>query len=108
MQSSRFAKLLFTLVPLASVSVLAQAPGTQSLSLIPIPREVRPAAVQSLANGVQISCSTPCPVDDQFAIDDLKTYLAAQGIAVNGTSPVNILVIRYGTPLSKSIYSLSF
>ena len=105
MQSSRFAKLLLALAPLTSVSTHAQAPGAQSLSLIPIPREVRPATAQSLANGVQINCSTPCPADDLFAIDDLKAYLAAQGIAVNGTSPVNILVTRYGTQISKSIYS---
>src|SRR5260370_8011769 len=105
MQSSRFANLLLALALLTSVSTHAQAPGAQSLSLIPIPREVRPAAAQSLANGVQINCSTPCPADDLFAIDDLKAYLAAQGIAVNGTSPVNILFTRYGTQISKSIYS---
>ncbi len=29
----------------------------------------------------------------------------SQGIAVNTTSPVNILVTRYGSPISKSIYA---
>lgn len=102
MQSSRLVALL--LASLASVSVLAQSPGSQSLNLIPVPRESRPAAVQSLANGVQINCSTPCPAEDLFAIDDLKAYLASQSIPVNATSPVNILVTRYGSSISKSIY----
>jgi hypothetical protein len=77
----------------------------QSLKLIPMPREISVAATQSLAGGVQIFCSAPCASEDSFAIDDLKAYLAAQGIAVNTTSPVNILVARSGTPLADSIYS---
>jgi hypothetical protein len=105
MHPSHIAKLLLALSPLASISTLAQSPGPQSLSLIPIPREVRPAAVQSLANGVQVNCSAPCQGDDLFAIDDLKAYLAAQGITVNSASPVNILIARYGTRISKSIYA---
>jgi hexosaminidase len=44
-------------------------------------------------------------MDDLFAIEDLKIYLASQDIAVNTTSPVNILVTRYGSPISKSIYA---
>lgn len=105
MQLSRIATFLLALAPIASTSVLAQAPGSQPLSLIPIPREVRAGAVQSLAGGVQINCSAPCAAEDLFAIDDLKSYFSAQGISINGTSPVNILVTRYGTPLSKSIYA---
>ena len=77
----------------------------QALKLIPIPREVSAGAVQPLAAGVQINCAAPCAAEDTFAIDDLKTWLAAQGIPVNATSPVNILVARYGTPLAHSIYS---
>jgi hypothetical protein len=76
----------------------------QSLKLIPMPREVGAGAVQSLAGGVQINCAAPCATEDSFAIDDLKGWLAAQGIAVNTTSAVNILVTRYGSPLAKSIY----
>ena len=77
----------------------------QALKLIPIPHEVTPGAVQSLAGGVQINCYTPCAPEDAFAIDDLKSWFAAQGIQVNTSSPVNILVTRYGNnQLARSIY----
>jgi hexosaminidase len=83
----------------------AQTPAaTSSMKLIPIPREVTPAAVQSLTSGVQINCTSPCAAEDTFAIDDLKSSLASQGIAVNTTSPINILVARYGSALANSIY----
>jgi hypothetical protein len=77
----------------------------QSLKLIPMPREVNAGAVQSLADGVQINCASPCATEDSFAIDDLKAYLASLGVAVNTTSTMNILVARYGSPLANSIYS---
>jgi hexosaminidase len=99
--SALFALLL---IPCALPEAHAQVPAP-ALKLIPIPRFVRSAATQSLADGIQISCNQPCAPEDQFAIDDLKTTLAAQGIQVNPTSPVNILVARYGTPLANSIYS---
>ncbi len=76
----------------------------QSLKLVPMPREVSVGAVQTLSGGVQIHCAAPCAAEDRFAIDDLKAYLAAQGVAVNTTSAVNILVARYGPPLANSIY----
>ena len=79
----------------------------QSLKLIPMPREVSAGAVQSLADGLQITCAAPCAPEDSFAIDDFKAYLAAQGVAVNTTSAVNILVVRYGSPLANSIYSVA-
>src|SRR5215470_12248922 len=77
----------------------AQSP----LKLIPVPRELRIGATQPLNQGVQITCATPCPAEDNFAVDDLKGYLSSQGIAVNPSSPVNILVTRYGSALSRSI-----
>jgi hypothetical protein len=88
----------------------AQAPAAtnlpeQSLKLIPMPRVVNTASVQPLASGVQINCAAPCAAEDSFAIDDLKAYLASLAVAVNTTSPVSILVARYGPPLAKSIYS---
>jgi hypothetical protein len=86
--------------PLSPPAVTAQ-----SLKLIPIPREVSVGAVQPLAEGVQLACAGPCAPEDQFAIDDLKSWLAQLGVAVNATSGVNILVARYGTALAKSIYS---
>lgn len=101
----RLAEIMLTATLLFTVAAFAQNSGTQSLPLIPVPREARPATMQPLASGVQISCSAPCPTDDLFAIEDLRTYLASQGIAVNTTSPVNILVTRYGSPISKSIYA---
>jgi hexosaminidase len=101
----RIVRLLLTVTPIVAVAAFAQVSGTQSLPLIPVPREVRAAAVQPLASGVQINCSAPCPTEDLFAIEDLRNYLASQGIAVNTASPVNILVTRYGSPISKSIYA---
>jgi hypothetical protein len=87
------------------VSSSAQPAGTAALKLIPIPREVTAGAVQSLAGGVQINCANPCAPEDTFAIDDLKSWLAAQGVPVNTTSAINILVARYGNPLAHSIYA---
>ena len=70
-----------------------------------MPREASASAIQSLASGVQINCSAPCAAEDTFAIDDLKSWLASQGVTVNTNSPINILVARYGTTLSNSIYT---
>jgi hypothetical protein len=83
----------------------AQGTTPPPLKLIPIPREVTPAAVQSLASGVQINCTQPCAAEDIFAINDLKDWLVGQGVPTNTTSAVNILVARYGTPLAHSIYT---
>jgi hypothetical protein len=90
---------------LAHRTPLASNLPAQSLKLIPMPREVSAGATQSLAGGLQINCGAPCAPEDSFAIDDLKAWLAAQGVAVNTTSAVNILVTRYGSPLAKSIYN---
>jgi hypothetical protein len=94
----------------AHAQATRQAPAAanlpaQSLKLIPMPRQVSAGLTQSLAGGIQINCAVPCAAEDSFAIDDLKVWLAEQGIAVNSTSAINILVTRYGTPLAKSIYS---
>ncbi len=82
----------------------AMNPAAPPLKLIPLPREATAGALQSLSGGVQVNCYSPCAPEDAFAIDDLKAWLAAQGIPVNATSAVNILVARYGTPLAHSIY----
>jgi len=76
-----------------------------SLHLIPIPRQLLVGATHSLAGGVQIQCAAPCAAEDANAISDLKSYLISQGIFVNATSPVTILVARLGTPLADSIYT---
>ncbi len=94
------------LVLLSSFSASAFAPA-QSLKIIPVPREIHDAADQSLANGIEITCATPCDPEDAFAIDDLKTALATRNISVSASAPVHILVTRYGSPLSRSIYAES-
>ncbi len=78
----------------------AQSP----LHLIPVPREVRPAGDQPLASGISVTCATPCDADDTFATSDLKDFLSQRGITVSDSAPVHILIERYGSPLSKSIY----
>ena len=96
--------------PQAQPALQAQAATNlpaQPLKLIPMPREVSAGATQSLADGLQINCAAPCAPEDSFAIDDFKAYLAAQGVAVNTTSAVNVLVARYGSPLANSIYSVA-
>ena len=98
-QAMLAASLLLTVGTLSSEA--------QALKLIPIPREVSAAAVQPLSGGVQINCVAPCAAEDSFAIDDLKAWFATLGVPVNTTSPVNILVTRYGTSLSHSIYAES-
>ena len=87
--------------------LFSAASQAQSLKLIPMPREVRPAAAQSLTGGLQIHCADPCATEDAFAIEDLKAYLLSQNIPVNNTAPSTILVTRYGPPLSKSVYTSS-
>ena len=97
--------ICITLFSLFTASFSLPAPA-QTLHLIPVPRELRPAAPQTLSTGVQITCSAPCAPEDAFAVEDLKTYLATLNIAVNTTSAVNILVTRYGSSaISRSIYT---
>jgi hypothetical protein len=76
-----------------------------SLHLIPIPRELRAAADVPLLSGIAVTCASPCDQDDAFAVEDFKAFLADRNIAVSDSAPVHILVTRYGSPLSKSIYS---
>lgn len=92
----RFGAILLALSAFAS----AQNP----LHLIPVPREVRAAADQPLAQGVAVTCASPCDADDTFATNDLKDFLTQRGIAVTDSAPVHILIERYGSTLSKSIY----
>src|SRR5260370_41387323 len=86
---------------------LSPSPIGQSLKLIPVPRELRLSSTQALNSGLQITCAAPCAPEDAFAIEDLKAYLVSLNIPVNDTSPVNILVTRYGPPSSKAIYTAS-
>ena len=73
---------------LMPVALAAQGTG---LHLIPLPREVRPGAVQALAGGVRITC-TACfsSTDDNFTAQDLTTTLAERGISTSGTYTVQL------------------
>jgi hypothetical protein len=95
----------FFSVALLLTALSASAAAQPPLKLIPVPRELKESATQSLSQGIQITCSSPCAAEDTFAIDDLKSYLASQGITVTATAPVNVLVARYGSPISRSILS---
>jgi hypothetical protein len=101
----RWPAIVPLLLASCAVSNTRAQPTAPTLKLVPTPRFVAPAGTQSLASGLQIACAQPCAPEDQFAIDDFKSTLAAQGIAVNSAAPVNILVARYGTPIANSIYS---
>jgi len=87
-----------------ALALSAFASAQNPLHLIPVPREVRPAPDQSLASGIAVTCAAPCDADDTFATQDLKDFLAVRGIAVSDSAPVHILITRYGSSLSKSIY----
>jgi hexosaminidase len=76
----------------------------QGLKLIPMPREVSAGTVQGLTGGVRIDCAAPCAAEDATAAEDLKAWLAGVGVTVNAGAPSTILVVRYGSALSKSIY----
>src|SRR4051794_38727174 len=87
--------LCFCLTPSAvfaqtSVSPPAGIPGSsaQGLKLIPVPRELRAADVQSLSGGLQINCPATCAAEDQAAIEEFKATLAERGVAVNTSAPV--------------------
>ena len=103
-------KLQFCLaLCLVSLFAISSSPQCQAqsagLKLIPIPRDISAAGVQALSSGVQVSCNSPCSVEDAFAVSDFKAWLGSVGVPVNTTSPINILVARYGTPLANSIYT---
>jgi len=95
----------FQVAPLLLAAFAASAVAQTPLKLIPIPRELKEGTTQPLSQGIQITCASPCAAEDTFAVDDLKSYLASQGITVNATAPASILVTRYGSPISKSILS---
>jgi hypothetical protein len=99
MRPFRLAALLATALPL-----FAQSP----LHLIPQPRELRPAAALPLPHGVQLTCAAPCDPEDAFAVSDLKATLSERGIPVNANpSAPHVLVLRFGTPMGRSVYSES-
>ena len=97
---------LITTMPLVAVSANCVS-QTSPLHLIPMPRVVTSAGSQALSAGMQINCAAPCAAEDSFAVADLTAFLATKGVAVNTSSPVTVLVMRYGSPLARSIYGAS-
>ena len=69
-----------------TAAMLASSSHAQSLKLIPMPRELRPASTQPLSGGIQIHCADPCAPEDAFAIEDLKAYLLSLNIPVNNSA----------------------
>ncbi len=66
----------------------------QAMHLIPMPREVRPAAEVTVpSNGVSVECPA-CDAEDQFAADDLRRTLGERGVPT--ATAAGGLVIRLG------------
>ncbi|HWG16867.1 MAG TPA: glycoside hydrolase family 20 zincin-like fold domain-containing protein [Acidobacteriaceae bacterium] len=76
----------------------------QALNLIPMPRELAVSGTELLKGQIEINCAAPCAAEDQFAIDDLKKWLAADGVEVNAAATVHVLVARYGTSVAQPIF----
>jgi len=76
--------------------------------LVPLPREFRPAAALFLPSGIRIDCQQPCDAEDAFAVADLKSMLAARGIAITEVlSAPHIFTTRSNTQMGKQIYQES-
>jgi hexosaminidase len=74
----------------ALATLLASAPA-QTLHLVPTPREVHPAALQPLPQGLRISCGS-CFSDqeDNFTMQDLNQSFAARAIATTGSFTIQL------------------
>ncbi len=84
-----FTVVCMNVVRLATLLLVSASalPAQSSPKLIPMPRELRPGAVEPLAHGVRIVCAAPCSEQDRFAADDLSASLEARHIpaaAVDG------------------------
>ena len=76
-----------------ALAAKAQTGGQSGPHLIPTPREITPAALQPIPQGLRITCAT-CFTDrdDEFTSQDLTQSLAARGIATSG--PFTVALIR--------------
>ncbi|HVZ77646.1 MAG TPA: family 20 glycosylhydrolase [Gemmatimonadaceae bacterium] len=94
----------FLVLPLLASAASAQH-ITQSLALIPQPRELRVEADVRLAHGAAIVL--PANADDRFAARDLGDALKARGIRVNydGTGSVRVSFLRAGTAQARALLS---
>ncbi|HWB32599.1 MAG TPA: glycoside hydrolase family 20 zincin-like fold domain-containing protein [Acidobacteriaceae bacterium] len=86
------------------IAASVRAAEAQALNLIPMPRELAISGVQPLTGGLEINCAAPCAAEDQFAIDDLKSWLTDQGIGVTGGATAHLLVARYGSATAEPIF----
>jgi hypothetical protein len=87
------------LASLSALLALLPAAFSQTISprLIPVPRELRPAATQPIPQGVRITC-TSCFTDsaDNFTAQDLTQSLAARRIPTSG--PFTIQLVHATVP----------
>ncbi len=94
MGSFRFAALL----PFAAVALAAYS-QSQPLHLLPAPRQVQPGAIQTIAQGVRLTCSS-CASDaaDSFTLQDLTQTLAERGIPANGPYTISLSRVKNLSP----------
>jgi hypothetical protein len=93
-------------IPFALLVTLAA--HAQTLRLIPIPRELKPAATLPLSAGLQVNCATPCDPEDAFAIADFKAFLADRHIPISSSpNTPHLFLTRDTTTLGKSILTES-
>jgi hypothetical protein len=88
----------------AGLAICGAGAQAQPLNLIPMPRELAVAGTELLKGQIEIDCAAPCAAEDQFAIDDLKKWLAADGIEAGASAPVHLLVARYGATVAQPIF----
>ncbi|ADW69122.1 beta-N-acetylhexosaminidase [Granulicella tundricola] len=81
MRLSRLATCALFLLPSLAFS--------QTLHLIPMPREVHASTDVPLAQGIRITTSTQDP-EDRFTAEDLTTSLAARAIPTSGPFTINL------------------
>jgi hypothetical protein len=68
----------------------AQSP----IKLIPMPREIRATADQTLHNGVHVVCASPCSDEDRFAANDLTKSLEQRNISTDSASGFTVELTR--------------
>jgi len=96
------------LLPLAALLGLALPATSQSLHLIPTPREATPSSTLPLTNGIRVDCATPCDPQDAFAIADFKSFMASRNIlTTESPSAPHIFTTRFNTDLGRATYAES-
>ena len=73
----------------ACLLALAVPSLSQTIPLIPIPREVHALPAVPVPQGVRVACPS-CAPEDQFAADDLAQTLQSRGIPTSGSFTVQL------------------